>query len=71
MQIDNSQPIMFDSESMPGQGTGYWQVHRFMDGNDTVGRPVKGDRTVQMARLGVALLIAAIFIGGAIGTFVG
>ncbi len=26
MQIDPGQPIMFDSSSPPGRGTGYWQM---------------------------------------------
>jgi len=26
MQIDPGQPIMFDTESAPGRGTGYWQM---------------------------------------------
>lgn len=26
MQIDPSQPIMFDSDAPPGRGTGYWQM---------------------------------------------
>jgi len=26
MRIDPTQPIMFDSDSPPGRGTGYWQV---------------------------------------------
>lgn len=69
MQIDPSQPIMFDSETMPGQGTGWWQVHRFMDAGRPVGRPVKGDRTVMLARLCVMMLILAVFVYGAIDTF--
>lgn len=69
MQIDPSQPIMFDTETMPGQGTGWWQVNRFMDDGLPAGRPVKGDRVVTLARLGVMLLILAIFIYGAYDTF--
>lgn len=69
MQINPSQPIMFDTETMPGQGTGWWQVNRFMDDSRPAGRPVKGDRIVTLARIGVMLLILAIFIYGAIDTF--
>jgi hypothetical protein len=33
MQIDPSQPIMFDSDSAPGKGTGMWQINPFFDNN--------------------------------------
>ncbi len=29
MQIDPNQPIMFDNETMPGIGRGYWQANPF------------------------------------------
>ncbi|MDJ0277649.1 hypothetical protein QLH51_12665 [Sphingomonas sp. 2R-10] len=29
MQIDPNQPIMFDNETMPGIGRGYWQPNPF------------------------------------------
>jgi len=29
MQIDPSQPIMFDTDAAPGRGTGMWQVNTY------------------------------------------
>lgn len=69
MDIDRSQPIMFDSDSMPGLGAGYWQVHRFMDDGNRRRGPIPMDRESRRARFVVALLLVSIVIGGAIKSF--
>jgi hypothetical protein len=69
MDIDRSQPIMFDSDTMPGLGAGYWQVHRFMDDDHRKQRPIPTDWASRIARFVVALLLVSIVISGAIKSF--
>ena len=69
MDIDRSQPIMFDSDTMPGLGAGYWQVHGFMDDDYRKQSPISTDRTSRIVRFVVALLLVSIVIGGAIKSF--
>jgi len=69
MDIDRSQPIMLDSDTMPGLGAGYWQVHRFMDDDYRKQRLIPTDRASRIARFVVALLLVSIVIAGAVKSF--
>jgi hypothetical protein len=62
MQIDPSQPIMFDSESAPGKGTGMWQVNPFYDSDVYGGSKANGTSFERKVRFWFALTILAMFI---------
>lgn len=64
MQIDPSQPILFDYDSPPGKGTGMWQINPFFDSgaygrgtNPTVETPF--ERRVRIILAVVILVILA------------
>jgi hypothetical protein len=69
MQVDPRQPIMFDSDTMPGLGAGYWQMSQFMDDDAHNVAPIANDRTSKIARFCFAVLIGGGLIVGAIGRF--
>jgi hypothetical protein len=57
MQIDTSQPIMFDTDAMPGKGAGTWQLHPSTGVERRVVVNQATDRVSVIARLTVAILI--------------
>lgn len=69
MITDTSQPIMFDTDAMPGKGAGTWQLHPDMTGI----RPASGndatDRVSRIARLAVGTFIGGGLMIAAINAF--
>ena len=64
MQIDPLQPIMFDSETIPGMGAGYWQADPFGGSSGRArSRPARNrtERIIQGAT--VAAIVAFIAVG--------
>ncbi len=57
MQIDTSQPIMFDTDTMPGKGAGTWQLHPGAGVERRVDVIQATDRVSIIARLTAAILI--------------
>lgn len=77
MQIDPSQPIMFDSDAMPGLGAGYWQVNPFAathreDAGEMVGTDGNSSLSPRAVKLMAAAIVAVasgfVIIGG-VSTF--
>jgi hypothetical protein len=68
MLIDPRQPIIFDSDAMPGHGTGSWQMFPFEDSDTRCVTPYATDRTSQIARIIVAFIISGIVVVGGINT---
>lgn len=61
MQIDPSQPIMFDNDAMPGLGAGYWQVNPFAAAHrEDAGEMVGTDGSSLLSPRAVKLIAAAI-----------
>lgn len=70
MQIDTSQPIMFDTDAMPGKGSGTWQLHPSMGMERRVDVNQATDRVSKIARLTVAILIGGGLIVAAINSLI-
>ena len=72
MLIDPSQPIIFDTDTAPGRGIGYWQINPrrsyFLDDGvedgDETGTPEPESLTTKVTR---RLFLAIVFGGIAIG----
>lgn len=64
MQIDPGQPIMFDSESPPGRGTGYWQMDPGRP-DDSISMPNDAQRpkVVSLCIFGLVFGVMALGIG--------
>lgn len=69
MQIDPSQPIMFDSDTMPGLGAGYWQMYPFASDNSSDATPAATDRVSKITRFCFAMLVGGGLIVGAVSRF--
>lgn len=78
MQIDPNQPIMFDSEAMPGIGRGYWQANPFARINDDDGSLQCGSgesgnaspRTVRAMQIAIFSTAIGLFVvGGILASF--
>jgi hypothetical protein len=77
MQIDPSQPIMFDNDTMPGLGAGYWQVNPFAathreDAGEMIG--ADGDssvspRAVKLMAAAIVTVAAGFVVIGGVSTF--
>ena len=61
MQFDPINPMIFDTDAMPGRGSGYWHVNPYSSSNVSESTPSSGKRTA------VIFLIAltGILAGGA------
>lgn len=59
MQFDPTQPIMFDTDTVPGRGTGYWQIHPFAPGRNN------GARASGKVGVIIFVMILLIILGGA------
>lgn len=68
MIIDTSQPIMFDTDTMPGKGAGTWQLHPHMGDNRPSGGDNATDKVSKVARMTVAALIGGGLIAAAVNT---
>lgn len=62
MQIDPRQPIMFDTDSAPGKGTGMWQVNPFFDSAVYSGSHSSGTPFERKVRFWFAIGILSVFI---------
>ena len=77
MQIDPSQPIMFDNDTMPGLGAGYWQVNPFAathrdDPADITGSSGNGSvspRAVKLMAAAIVTIASGFVVIGGISTF--
>jgi len=70
MIIDTSQPIMFDTDTMPGKGAGTWQLHPSIGAERRIGVNQATDRVSKIARLTVAILIGGGLIVAAINSLI-
>lgn len=55
MQIDPSQPIMFDTETGPGRGTGMWQVNTYSSPSDTARAAGRGSPIIFLIAFAIIL----------------
>ncbi len=67
MQIDPSQPIIFESDAFPGRGSGYWQTDPFGGSRDEEPRSIKARTPLERwAQIVAATIMVSILIGGAV-----
>lgn len=66
MLIDPSQPIMFDSDSPPGRGAGYWQINprrSYFSDDELDDSTVSSTPDTKIGRIASRVVFAIVFGG--------
>ena len=70
MQVDPSQPIIFDSDAFPGRGAGYWQADPFGASRDDEPRSTKARTPLEhWVQVGTVVSILTFIAIGGVASF--